>query len=401
MAQAKKAKTANKPEARKSEVLEPTQQTDYEGNPLPDLPDLSWMGNTFQWGTKALPEKYGGGLTLAGINIGIYGDIPEHIPHRNRLPRGAVPVVSAGNIGGYYIQDKYEQWADSSPYLYEEAISRRWASATDIPWDTGHGLSDDVEVAIAQVATELSNWGSVETEVVSAWLQNLSPGYHEVKYFLSTAVYDSSRMEEGYRKRAMLNGAGMMLESPGRMNRACLESYGSWSNTVLFMWLLRGSLMQAIVRYLSVYGPTEADRELAFRVLPDIMRKSAYACDHIRFAISKKPELTTVFNAGLTVAEFSQLSDFNDSVLWEALAIIFGDGVENMDQGMEMVLELQQYFVQTYIDKCNQANLGREAQTRSGAWAGILMGVPMTGHATPDEMRAQVAAIMQKNSGKK
>ena len=159
--------------------------------------------------------------------------------------------------------------------------------------------------------------------------------------------------------------------------------------------------MQAIVRYLSVYGPTEADRELAFRVLPDIMRKSAYACDHIRFAISKKPELTTVFNAGLTVAEFSQLSDFNDSVLWEALAIIFGDGVENMDQGMEMVLELQQHFVQTYIDKCNQANLGREAQTRSGAWAGILMGVPMTGHATPDEMRAQVAAIMQKNSGKK
>jgi len=359
------------------------------------------MGNTFQWGTKALPEKYGGGLTLAGINIGIYGDIPEHIPHRNRLPRGAVPVVSAGNIGGYYIQDKYEQWADSSPYLYEEAISRRWSTATDIPWDTGHGLSDDVEVAIAQVATELSNWGSVETEVVSAWLQNLSPGYHEVKYFLSTAVYDSARIEEGYRKRALLNGAGMMLESPGRMNRACLESYGSWSNTVLFMWLLRGSLMQAIVRYLSVYGPTEADRELAFRILPDIMRKSAYACDHIRFAISKKPELTTVFSAGLTVAEFSQLSDFNDPVLWEALAIIFGDGVENMDQGMETVLELQQYFLETYIDKCNQANLGRETQIRSGAWAGILMGVPMTGHATPDEMRAQVSAIMQKNSGKK
>ncbi|HIE85179.1 MAG TPA: hypothetical protein EYQ00_15680 [Dehalococcoidia bacterium] len=94
------------------------------------------------------------------------------------------------------------------------------------------------------------------------------------------------------------------------MNRACLESYGSWSNTVLFMWLLRGSLMQAIVRYLSVYGPTEADRELAFRVLPDIMRKSAYACDHIRFAISKRSELTTTMNAGLTVAEFSQLSDF-------------------------------------------------------------------------------------------
>ena len=167
-------------------------------------------------------------------------------------------MPSAGSIGGYYVQDKYEQWADSAPHLYEEGISRRWSTATDIPWDTGRGLSEDVEIAIAQVATELSNWGSVESEVVSAWLQNLSPGYHEVKYFLSTAVYDSARVEEGYRKRALLNGAGMMLESPGRMNRACLETYSGWSQTVLTMWLLRGSLMTAIVRYLSVYGPTEA-----------------------------------------------------------------------------------------------------------------------------------------------
>ena len=75
-------------------------KADYEGNALPDLPDLSWMDKTFQWGTKALPEKNGGGLTLDALNIGIYGDIPEHYPYRNRLPRGAVPVPSAGSIGG-------------------------------------------------------------------------------------------------------------------------------------------------------------------------------------------------------------------------------------------------------------------------------------------------------------
>ena len=32
-------------------------KADYEDNALPDLPDLSWMDKTFQWGTKALPEK--------------------------------------------------------------------------------------------------------------------------------------------------------------------------------------------------------------------------------------------------------------------------------------------------------------------------------------------------------
>ena len=368
----------------------------YEGNALPDLPDLSWMDKTFQWGTKALPEKNGGGLTLDALNIGIYGDIPEHYPYRNRLPRGAVPVPSAGSIGGYYVQDKYEQWADSAPHLYEEGISRRWSTATDIPWDTGRGLSEDVEIAIAQVATELSNWGSVESEVVSAWLQNLSPGYHEVKYFLSTAVYDSARVEEGYRKRALLNGAGMMLESPGRMNRACLETYSGWSQTVLTMWLLRGSLMTAIVRYLSVYGPTEADRELAFRILPDIMRKSAYACDHIRFAISKKSELTDVFQGTLQLAEFAQLSDFNDPVLWEALAIIFGGGVQNMELGMGRVLELQQHFLSVYLGRCKQANVDRTMQVANGPWGAILAGIPITGHTSADEMRAMIEEMRER-----
>jgi hypothetical protein len=333
--------------------------TDAAADPLPDL---SWMEKTLGWGTRARPQPHGAGLTVDALNIGVYSDIPDHIPYRNRCPRGAWPAPEAGNIGGYYLQDKYEQWADAAGLLYEEAIGRRWATATEIPWDTAGDVPHDVELAVAQVATELCQQASVETEVISAWLQNLSPGYHEVKLFLSTAVYDAARMFDGYRKRAMLNGGGMLMESPGRMNRQILETYAGWSETVLTQYLMRGSLQKTILRYLAVYGPTEADRTLAWRVLPDRARTSAYAMDHIRFAISQRPTLKQIFAGWMARVEVVQAAENQDPVLWEALAVIFGGGVRGIDEGMAIVRRLQHDWVRDYLRYTKTAGIDREAR---------------------------------------
>ena len=184
---------------------------------------------------------------------------------------------------------------------------------------------------------------------MSAWLQNLSPGYHEVKLFLSTVVYDAARTFDGYRKRAMLNGAGMMLESPGRMNRQILETYAGWSETVLTQYIMRGSLQKTILRYLSVYGPTEADRMLAWRMIPDHARTAAYAMDHIRFAISQRPTLRKTFEGWMFRVEMVQAAENADPVLWEALAVIFGGGVKGMDEGMARVRELQRDWMRDYL----------------------------------------------------
>lgn len=321
--------------------------------------DLSWMEKTLGWGTRALPEKNGGGLTVDALNIGIYSDIPDHIPYRNRCPRGAWPAPEAGNIGGYYLQDKYEQWADVAGLLYEEGIGRRWATATEVPWDTADNVPDDVEIAVCQVATELCQQASVETEVISGWLQNLSPGYHEVKLYLSVAVYDAARLFDGYRKRAMLNGGGMMLESPGKMNRQILETYAGWSETVLTQYIMRGALQRTILRYLAAYGPTEADQVLAARLLPDRARTAAYAMDHIRFAISQRPTLKKTFSDWLTRVEMVQFGEAQDPVLWEALAVIFGGGVKQMDEGMEVVKRLQRDWIRDYVRYTKAAGVDR------------------------------------------
>ena len=329
-----------------------------EAPPLPPI-DLSWMQRTLQWGTRAQPTRRG--LTVDAINIGIYGHIPDSVQTRTRLPRGAYPAIGIPEIGGYHLRDAYQLWADNAGELYEEAISRRWSTATDLPWETAKGLPDDVEIAICQVATELSHQANTEIEVVSTWLQQLNPIYHEVKLFLSTAVYDAARTFEGYRKRGMFNGGGMLIESPGWVNRLLLESMGGWTETALLLYLLRGSFTHTILRYLAAYGPSKLDRELALRVMSDKARTTAYAQDHLRYSFSVRPEFARTYATALIAAEAAVARDERDPVLWEALAVVFGGGVRNIDAGMDVVTRLRRDWVNTYLDRLATAGIDRRA----------------------------------------
>ena len=316
-------------------------------------------GRSLQWGTRARPSNPDGGLTVDDINIGIYGDIPDRALARTRLPRGAVPSANSAPVGGFNVRESHELWSENAGELYEEAIQRRWSTATDLPWETARDLSDDVELAVCQVATELCQQAQTETDVISRWLMALNPAYHEVKLFLSTQLFDSARMFDGYRKRAMLNGGGMLLESPGWVNRIMLEIASGWSEAIVLTSLVRGSFTHTLLRYLAAYGPTELDRQLAWRLIPDKTRHIAYTMGHLRFAFSKRPELARSYAMGLAAAERQVARDEDDHVLWEALAIIFGGGIKGMDDGMDVVKRLRRSWVNAYLDRLDSSGVPR------------------------------------------
>ena len=209
-------------------------------------PSLEWKSRTLQWGTRAKPGK--GGLKIGDLNVGIYGEIPDHWEEQTRMPRGAYPMPGVPPIG-IALRSKRDLWADNAADLYEEAIQRRWVPATDIPWDTIEPLPDDVEAAMCQLCTELSQAANVEFETIGYWLQHMSFGYHEVKLFLATNMFDAGRHHEAFRKRALSNGGGLGLESRGEVNRMILESKGGWSETSLLLHLLRGTFIMSVYRY--------------------------------------------------------------------------------------------------------------------------------------------------------
>lgn len=313
-------------------------------------PDMSWKSMTIQWGTRAKVHPQGG-LTIGAINVGAYGEVPDHWEDRTRMPRGAfTPPGSLGApVGGYYLRSKSDFWADNAADLYEEAISRRWSSATQIPWEECRGLPDDVEIAVCQVATELSQQASIEIEVVSSWLQWMSYGYHEVKLFLATENFEAGRHFEAFRKRALVNGGGLGLESPGQVNRLLLESRAGWSETSLLLHILRGTFTRTLYRYLAAYAPSPVEMVLCRWALQDTSRHIAYAMQHLKYAVTHVQGTDRNFNLGLVQAETIVDRDDADPVLWEALACVFGGGVRGMDEGMKTVALLRRDYVRDYL----------------------------------------------------
>ena len=342
-------------DASQVQVDSPSQESPTEEAPTLQ-PALDWMDKTLQWGVRVKPGKKG--LTVNSINVGIYGEVPEYWEEQTRMPRGAYPAGGVPPIG-YSLRYKYEMWADNAADLYEEAVQRRWIPATDVPWDTIPAQPDDVQAAMCQLCTELSQQANVEFESIGYWMPQMSYGYHEVKLYLATEMMDAARHHEVFRKRALINGGGLGLESVGGVNRMILESRGGWSETSLFLHLLRGTYTMTIYRYGEAFATNPADKFIFGHCLQDKARHLAYGMAHLRYAITHAPDKALVFQRLLSVAEAVMARDLNDPVLSEALAVVMGGGLEGAQAGMRQVRRLMGDFVGQYLRYAEQLGISR------------------------------------------
>jgi hypothetical protein len=321
-------------------------------------PSLEWMSRTLEWGVRVKPGAKG--MTMQGINVGIYGEIPDRWDEQTRMPRGAYPMAGIPPIG-FALREKRELWADNAADLYEEAIQRRWIPATDIPWDTIEPLPDDVEAAMCQLCTELSQAANVEFEAIGSWLQHMSYGYHEVKLFLASNMFDAARHHEAFRKRALVNGGGLGIESKGHINRMILESKGGWSETSLLLHLLRGLFIQTIYRYGERFAHNPAEKVLFGHALQDKARHTAYGLQHLRYAVTHKQDKALVFQRLLNIGERVFAREMKEPVMLEPLAIIFGGGIEGGKAGMRVVHQMMGDFVRTYLASTDWIGIHRGA----------------------------------------
>ena len=204
-----------------------------------------------EWNTRARPGKKG--LTLEAINIGKYGDVPDRWEYQSEMPRGAVPIAGVEAMG-YTIYEKQELWADNAAELYEEAIQRRWRPATDIDWASLQPLPDDVERAICQICTHFSEKAQLEADVLAGWEPELSYGYHEVKLYLATTIFEGARHAELFRKRALSNGGGLGLQSTGWSFRSVTDAR-NFTEMVMIQMVLQDSFTLTQYQFCERYAP--------------------------------------------------------------------------------------------------------------------------------------------------
>ncbi len=326
------------------------------GQPKPSAAPLAWMDDTLEWGVRVQPGKHG--MTMRGLNVSSYAEIPESSNDMSRRPRGAFPIPGVPRTDFYALSAKVDIWSDNAVDLYEEAIQRRWMAHADVPWDELTPLPGEVKLAMCQLCTELAQQASIETDLIGLWLHKMNYVYHEVKTFLASEIFDTGRHYSAFRQRALANGGALGLESPGHMNRRLMEVRAGWTEAALYLYILRGSLTLLLYRYGEAYAYNPADKYLFRRCIEDKARHIAYGMAHLKYAVEHQDEgFATGLSNLMRGVERDVSLELKDPVLWEALAIIFGGGLANISSGMEVVKDLQQRYVEGYLARMKWAGI--------------------------------------------
>ena len=319
-------------------------------------PDFWWMKVPTEWGIKARPADQELGLTIGDLNVGTYGDIPDVWNNRSEIARGSYPNPINEDMG-YTIFDKAIVWADCVVPLYEIAIRDRWISSTDLRWASLEALPDDIEKAVCQFMTEQSDRAYYEGALISGWLPEISYGYHEVKFFLSTVIYDVARHCEAFRKRALTNGGGLGLQAPTDFSRAAQESR-SFPELAAIL-LVQDSMLLTLFKNGDAIAQNQLERDMYALVARDRQRLMDYHIERLKHFLFKMPDRREEQNLYFAKAEGRMVKDWADPVVSEPLAILLGGGRENIEAGQAKLAELRKQQVQQYVKDLQAATFFR------------------------------------------
>jgi hypothetical protein len=288
------------------------------------------------------------GFTLRKADAGGYAWAPDHWPYQNDTPRGAWPAAEAnrGLLAPYTIYDKHEVWADSSADLYEAAIRERWIPATQISWGSIEPLPDHIEAALDQIFTNISEVQYNSNQVLMGWLKDISYGYHEVKLYLATQVFDQARHVEAFRKRALSNGGGLGVQAPGFMHRTVYASF-KFTELITYVNIIRGSFFAGLCEWGDKLGRSQADRQLFENMANDLRRHLVYGTEHLKHYIRHDEANYTRVQGWLGRGEAMFAADLQrDTALREAHIIALGDSIA---EGKKQLRELRQAQLQKYL----------------------------------------------------
>jgi hypothetical protein len=330
-------------EAQPPQPPQPPQPNPFQPPPL----NMAWANAPTERPPR--PRDFGPeGFTLRQADYGSYGWAPDYWPYENDTPRGAWPAPPGrrGLPAPYTIYNKHEVWAENSADLYELAIRERWAPATDISWASIEALPEHIEAAIDQICTIISEQQYNSNQVLMGWLKDISYGFHEVKLYLSTQVFDQARHCEAFRKRALSNGGGLGVQTPGFMNRTVYATF-RFTEYVTYVNILRGSFLLTLCEWGDRIGRSQADRELFENTANDLRRHLAYGVEHIKYYVRHGEQQYDHLNTWLDRGEAMLAADLRrDKPHREALILALGDTVQ---EGKDRLKELRQAQLQKYL----------------------------------------------------
>ena len=327
----------------------------------PEVPavDLSWLNIDSEWGIRAKPGKRG--LTLDEVNIGSYGRVPAESDNYGGRPRGAAARDAVPRTG-YRIRDAGGVWSQNATMLYEEAVQRQWSSATDIPWADIEPLPDDIEMAMCQLCTFLTEVEFIAGDTPAQWLPKISNDHFETKLFLASQIMDEARHLDVFRKRALVNGGGLLRASPSTNLRTIINAR-DFTEMSSIMHVQAEGFVQSMFRMGELVANNDIEKRMFRLCAQDESRHLGFGVMHLKYVLETEPERREEIHGYFDEAERTdpQHGTFGQQVA-EALIILLGKGKANFDEGASKFMALQRRQVNEYMHRLTVAGLGERRE---------------------------------------
>ncbi len=326
--------------------------------------DWGWLRSTgSEWGVHPRPGKVG--LTLRDIAVGSYGDVPDDPPRRTMAPRGAEIDPDVPDMG-YTINSKAEVWSDNLLDLYEEAVSRQWSATRDIPWTELPELDPDLEHAMCQLCTVLSEVEMVASDFPAKWLWRINHDFVEAKMVLCTQVMDEARHTEVFRKRALANGGGLGKAKAvvERFLKLILDAE-SYDEGSALMHLLGEGIVLSLFRAGELIAPSPVEKRIFRLCMQDEARHVAYGTMHLRYRLERDPSMAADFHNYLDKGEEIIGMLFTTPEVVEPTTLLAAGSVRAAEEmGLGGADMLRGRVIEEYLQRCDNAGLPRRGRLK-------------------------------------
>jgi len=281
-------------------------------------------------------ERRSGPLVLHRIQKGI--DLPiVHSPCEvvesadpawGLAPRGAT-IEAGGPQFAFPLKQKRDVWAQNLASVYKQAVANQWSAARDIPWKDLPKLPIELEHAVRQIMTFLTENEFAALYIPARFIPRIHPHYREVVEVLAMQVVDEARHAEAFTKRAQATGFELgTTASSGQFSLQTLLEEPDFTTAAFLLCVMGEGTFLTLLKFLQDHAPDPVTAELARLAHRDEARHVAFGTEHIRYVLQTDPDrrhslAAAVERRSQVLASVSGLSPY----VSDALVVLAGGGI--------------------------------------------------------------------------
>ena len=249
-------------------------------------------------------------------------------PHWGLAPRGA-RIEAGGPEFAFTLRQKHEVWAHELGSIYKQAVSNQWSAARDIPWQELPKLPAELEAAICQIMTFLTENEFAALYVPARFIPRIHPHYREVVEVLAVQIVDEARHAEAFTRRAEAGGIGLgTTAASGQISLQTLLEEPDFTTATFLLCVMGEGTFLTLLKFLEEHAPDPVTANMARLAHRDEARHVAFGMEHLRYVLEREPERRISLEAAVErrsrmLSAVSGLSPY----VHDALTVLAGGGI--------------------------------------------------------------------------